>query len=153
MDRVAQVDTRLEQFRHGLRQDVLDIALTLQRVMQDVQGQGQGIEQVRHTLFNIAMEKIETLEITQQVIAKTDKQGHEVCTAVGRIINEQEALTFILGALRCGALFRARRLAEARFQTDSHHWLPDLQLEQTSVVFLHHFLAQTDHDTILLFSV
>ena len=83
MDRVAQVDNRLEQFRRGIRQDALDIALTLQKVMQDVQCQGQGIEQIRHTLFDIAMEKLETLdsrfqeydEFVQQVLAKADKQG------------------------------------------------------------------------------
>ena len=67
-------------------------------VIQDVQGQGQGIEQSRHDLFDIVTEKVETLdtrfhkydEIVQTVLAKTDKQGHEVCTAVGRIITEQE---------------------------------------------------------------
>ena len=65
--------------------------------MQDVQGQGQGVEQVRHSLFNIPMEKLGTLdarfqkydEFIQQALAKTDKQGHEVRTAVERVINEQ----------------------------------------------------------------
>ena len=97
LDRVTQVDARLEQFRCEIRQDVLDTALTLQRVMKDAQGQGQGVEQIRHNLFNVAMEKLGTLgarfqkydEFMQQVLAKTDKQGHEVCTAVERVINEQ----------------------------------------------------------------
>ena len=97
MDQIMKLDTGLEQFRHEIRQDVLDTALTLQRVMQDVQGQGQGVEQIRHTLFKIAMEKLQNLdarfqkydEFMHQVLAKTDKQGHEVCTAVERIINEQ----------------------------------------------------------------
>ena len=62
MDRVAQVDTRLEQFRQAIRQDAFEIALTVQRVMQDVHGQGRGMEQDRHTLFNIVQEKVETLE-------------------------------------------------------------------------------------------
>ena len=65
--------------------------------MQDVQGQGQGMEQNRHTLFDIAMGKLESLdarfqkydEFMRQVLAKTDQQGHEVCTAVQRVINEQ----------------------------------------------------------------
>ena len=81
VDRVAQEDARLEQCRHGIRQDALDIALTLQRVMQDVQCQGQGIEQIRHTLFDIAMEKVETLnsrfqkydEFVQEVLGKNMK--------------------------------------------------------------------------------
>ena len=46
VDRVAQVDTRLEQFRQAIRQDAFEIALTVQRVMQDVHGQGRGMEQM-----------------------------------------------------------------------------------------------------------
>ena len=88
MDQVAQLDTRLEQFRHEIRQAVVDTALTLQGVMQDVQGQGRGIKQVGHTLFDIAMDKLESLdarfhkydEFMQQVLANTEKQGHEVCS-------------------------------------------------------------------------
>ena len=108
----------MEQFRHGIRQDALDIALTLQRVMQDVQDQGQGIEQNRQALFNIATEKVETLdtrfqkydEFVQTVLEKTDKQGHEVCTAIGRIIHEQEDIRRIVEEL-------ARRVDGIRDET------------------------------------
>ena len=62
------------------------------------------MEQARHTLFDIAMEKIESLdacfhkydEFVQQVRTKTDKNAHEVCTAIGRIINEQEDIRKIV---------------------------------------------------------
>ena len=42
--RVAQVDDRLEQSRAAVRQAALEMALTVQRVSQDLQHQGQGIE-------------------------------------------------------------------------------------------------------------
>ena len=97
VDQVTHLDIRLGQFRHEIRQTVVDVALTLQGVMQDAQGQGQGIEQIRHNLFNIAMEKLDSLdahfqkydEFMQQVLTKTDKRGRELCTAVERVINEQ----------------------------------------------------------------
>ena len=62
VDRVAQVDNRLEHFRQAIRQDAFEFALTVQRVGQDLHGQAQGVEQIRHTLFNIVQEKVETLE-------------------------------------------------------------------------------------------
>ena len=43
------------------------------------------------------------------------------------------------------------RRDDSPFLSDSLYWLPDLQLKQLSVEFLPHFLAQTDHDTILVF--
>ena len=97
MDRVAQVDARLEQLRQAIRQDAFEIALTAQRVIQDVHGQGQGIEQVRHTLSNIEMEKVETLdarfqkydEFAQTVLDKTDRNAHEECSSIAKIIDEQ----------------------------------------------------------------
>ena len=97
MDRVAQVDTRLEQFQQAIRQDAFEIALTVQRVIQDAHGQGRGMEQVRHTLFNIVQEKVETLEarfykydeFVQTVLDKTDRNAHEVCSSVAKIIDEQ----------------------------------------------------------------
>ena len=96
VDHVIHVDTKVEQLRHEFRQAMVDSALTLQGVMQEVQGQGQEMERIRHTLFNIAMQKLDGLdahcrkydEFMQQVLAKTDRQGHEVCTAV-EVINEQ----------------------------------------------------------------
>ena len=96
MDHVTPVDTKVEQFKHEFHQAMVDSALTLQGVMQEVQGQGQGMERIRHSLFNIAMEKLDGLdarfqkydEFMQQGLAKTGRQGHEVCTAVERVINE-----------------------------------------------------------------
>ena len=87
--------------------------------MQEVQGQGQGMERTRHTLFNIAMEKLYGLdarfqkygEFMQQVLAKTDRQGHEVCTLIERVINEKgdirstvEELARRIDAIREGLL-------------------------------------------------
>ena len=119
MDRIAQVDTRLEQFRHGIRQDAFEIALTVQRVIQDVQGQGQGME-LRHTLFKAVTEKVETLdarfqkfdEFVQTVLDKTDRNTDEVCTSIGRIIEEQGDIRRMVGEL-------ARRIDNMREKTHS----------------------------------
>ena len=59
--RVAQADDRLEEFRQAIRQDALDIALTVQRVRQDLRNQGQGVEQIRRTLYDLVQEKVGTL--------------------------------------------------------------------------------------------
>ena len=55
------------------------------------------MEQIRHTLFNIVQEKVETLdsrfqkydEFVQTVMEKTDRNTHEVFSTVSKIIDEQ----------------------------------------------------------------
>ena len=97
VDRVTQVDNRLEQFRHAIHQDALELSLTVQRARQDLNGQGQGMEQIRHTLFNIVQESVETLderlrkydEFLQTVLNKTDKNTHEAFSTIYKIIDEQ----------------------------------------------------------------
>ena len=55
--RVAQVDDRLEQFRQAICQDALEIALTVQRVRQDLQNQGQSCgADLTHTVRPCARE-------------------------------------------------------------------------------------------------
>ena len=96
VDRVSQIDNRLEQFRQAIRQDALEIALTVQRVTQDLQGQGQTVEQIRHTLFNLVREKVETLderfqtydEFAQTVLDKTDRNTHEAFSTISKIIDD-----------------------------------------------------------------
>ena len=68
----------------------------MQRVRQDLHGQGQGVEQIRHTLFNIVQENVETLEgrfqkfdeFAQSAMTTTEKNAHEVCSSVSKIIDE-----------------------------------------------------------------
>ena len=62
VDRVGQVDNQLEQFRQAIRQDAFELALTVQRVRQDLHSQEQGVEQIRHTLYNIVQEKVDLRE-------------------------------------------------------------------------------------------
>ena len=98
MTRVAQVDDRLEQFRAAIRQDALELALTVQRVSQDSQRQGQGIEQIRHILFDLVQDKVDNLEsrfqefseVTPAITGTIDRNEHEKCSLIGKIINEQE---------------------------------------------------------------
>ena len=60
--RVAQADDRFEQFRAAIRHDALELALKEQRISQDLQHQGQGLEQIRHTLFDVVQDKVDNLE-------------------------------------------------------------------------------------------
>ena len=94
--RVAQVDDRLEQFRQAICQDALEMALTVQRVRQDLQNQGQGMEQIRHTLYDLVQEKVDTLERRFQkfdeftnFMGTVDRNQHEHFSTVGKIIDEQ----------------------------------------------------------------
>ena len=113
--RVAQVDDRLEQFRQAIRQDALEIALTVQRVRQDLQNQGQGMEQIRHTLYDLVQEKVDTLEsrfqkfdeFTHSVMGTVDKNAHELCSTVAKIIDEQADIRRIVEEL-------ARRMDHAQ---------------------------------------
>ena len=60
--RVAQADDRFEQFRAAIRQDALELALKVQRISQDLQHQGQGLEQIRHTLFDLVQDEVGNLD-------------------------------------------------------------------------------------------
>ena len=53
-EHLNHVDTRMDQLRHDFRQAMADSALALQRVVQEVRGQAQGVERICHVLFNIA---------------------------------------------------------------------------------------------------
>ena len=59
--RVAQTDDRLEQFRSTIRRDALELTLNVQRNNQDLQHQGQSVEQIRRTLFDEVQEKVNHL--------------------------------------------------------------------------------------------
>ena len=59
---VTGVETKVEQLRHDFCQAMVESALALQTVVQQVRGQGQGIEQIHHTLYNVAMDKLDGLD-------------------------------------------------------------------------------------------
>ena len=101
--------------------------MTIQSVMQEVRGQGQGVERLRHVLFNIAMDKLEGIdshfqkydEVMHQVTMKADKQAHEMCTSIGRFIDEQgdirrivEELARRIDAIRDGTHPRSEALQD-----------------------------------------
>ena len=95
---VAQVDDRFEQFRAAIRQDALELALKVQRISQDLQHQGRGIEQIRHTLYDMVQDKVDNLEdrfrkfteFTHEITATVDRNEHEKCSSIVKIIHEQE---------------------------------------------------------------
>ena len=101
------VDARVDQLRHVFREAVVESALTIQSVMQEVRGQGQGMERLRHVLFNTAMDQLEGIDsrfqkcdkVVHQVVMKTDKQAHEMCTSIRRFIDEQGDIRSIVEEL------------------------------------------------------
>ena len=60
--RLAHTDDRLEQFRAAIRRDALELALNVQRSSQDLQHQGQSVERIKHTLFDVVQGKVDHLE-------------------------------------------------------------------------------------------
>ena len=87
---VAQVNDRFEQFRAAVRQDALELAQKVQRISQDLQHQGQGIEQIRHTLYDMVQDKVDNLEgrfrkfteFTHEIAATIDRSEHEKCSSI-----------------------------------------------------------------------
>ena len=51
VNRVAQTDDRMEQFRTNLRRDALELALNVKCTEQDVQHLYQAIAHIKKTLF------------------------------------------------------------------------------------------------------
>ena len=92
--RVTQADDRFEQFRTAIRQDALELALKAQRVSQDLQHQGQGLEHIRHTLFDLVQDKVDNLEdrfrkfteLTTENTSTIDRNDHEKCSSIERSI-------------------------------------------------------------------
>ena len=83
--------------RQAIRQDAFEMALTVQRVSQNLHSRGQGVEQIKHTLYDIVQEKVDILqsrsqkldEFTHSVMSTLDKNAHELCSTVAKIIDEQ----------------------------------------------------------------
>ena len=87
VNRVAQTDDRLEPFRSAIRRDALDIALTVQKT----------IEQIKSTLFEDVQERVKSLEERlrsvmdhEEHVTKTiDKNTHSQCASISALIDEQ----------------------------------------------------------------
>ena len=96
--RIAQAHDRFEQFRAAIRHDALELALKVQRVSQELQHQGQSLEQIRHTLFDLVQDKVDNLEerfrkFTEHIHEITitiDKNDHAKCSSIAQIIHEQK---------------------------------------------------------------
>ena len=96
--RLAQADDRFEQFRAAIRQDALELALKVQRVGQDLHNQGQGVERIRHTLFDLVQEKVDHLQEKFQklgehldgITATVDRNEHAKSSSIRQLIVEQE---------------------------------------------------------------
>ena len=77
---------------------VLELAVEVQRTSRDLQHQGQGMERIRHILFDLVQEKVDHLEKKFQLLgehldgitATVDRNKHAKCASITAVINEQE---------------------------------------------------------------
>ena len=105
--RVTQADDRFELYRAAIRRDALELALKVQRVSQELQHQGQGLERSRHTLFDVVQDKVDNLEERfrmftehlQGITATVDRNEHAKCSSIAQIINEQEDIRRLVEGL------------------------------------------------------
>ena len=97
VNRVAQTDDRMEQFRTNLRRDALELALNVKRTEQDVQHQQQAITSIKETLFEDVQERVKCLEerlhhvMDHEMHANQtiDRNTHSQCASISAIIDEQ----------------------------------------------------------------
>ena len=100
VNRVAQTDDRMEQFRTNLRRDALELALNVKRTEQDVQHLYQSNAHIKRTLFDEVQERVKGLEerLHQmvdhevQVNQTMDRNTHSQCASINAIIAEQSDL-------------------------------------------------------------
>ena len=97
VNRVAQNDDHLEQFRAIIRREALELALQAQKTNEEVQLQKHDIEHIRETLFDDVQERVKDLEVRMRGVvdhvdnaAKTiDKNTHSQCASITALISEQ----------------------------------------------------------------
>ena len=96
--RVAQTDEHLEQFRAAVRRDAPELALKAQRTSQDLQHQGQSVERINRTLFDVVQGKVDDLEEKFRMLSNhldgtakiIDRNEHAKCASITAMISEQE---------------------------------------------------------------
>ena len=97
VNRVAQTDDRMEQFRTNLRREALELALNVQCTEQDVQHQHQALAHIKETLFEDVQERVKSLEerlrhvMDHEMHANQtiDRNTHSQCASISAIISEQ----------------------------------------------------------------
>ena len=75
VNRVAQTDDRMEQFRTNLRRDALELALNVKRTEQDVQHLYQSNAHIKRTLFDEVQERVKGLEERLRQAVDHDSAG------------------------------------------------------------------------------
>ena len=98
VNRVAQTDDRMEQFRTNLRRDALELTLNVKRTEQDVQYQLQDIARIKKTLFEDIQERVKSLEERLRQVMDhevhvnqtIDRNTNSQCASIAAIIAEQE---------------------------------------------------------------
>ena len=88
----------MEQFRAAVRRDVLELALKVQRTSQDLQHQGQSVERINRTLFDVVQGRVDHLEEKFRMLSDhlsetakvIDRNEHAKCASITAMISEQK---------------------------------------------------------------
>ena len=92
---LTQLNSRIDQLGHEFRQTMIESALTIQSVMQETCGLGQGMEQINHVLHNVVMDKVEGIdfrfqkadEVMRYLVAENDKRTQNINTSICKVID------------------------------------------------------------------
>ena len=101
VNRVAQTDDRMEQFRTNLRRDALELAVNAKRTEQDVQHLYQSNAHIKRTLFDEVQERAKGLEERlrqvmdheMHVNQTIDRNIHSQRASISAIIDEQSDIS------------------------------------------------------------
>ena len=94
---INHLDSKINQFRHDFQETMIESALSVQRVTQEVRGQGQRLDRLSHVVHNVVMDKLDEVEfrfqrsdeVMHQITMETDRRSQDMCTSIGRFIDEQ----------------------------------------------------------------
>ena len=74
IQRVAQTDDRMEQFRSNLRRDALELTMNAKRIEQDLQYQFQATARMKQSLHDDVLARVKSLEEKLRFIV--DHEAH-----------------------------------------------------------------------------
>ena len=157
VNRVAQTDDRMEQFRTNLRRDALELALNVKRTEQNVQHLYQSNTHIKRTLFDEVQERVKGLEERlrqvmdheMQVSQTIDRNTHSQCASTSAIIDEQSDIRKLVEDL-ASRLDRSQAVSGATQNELSTNVLLDLNDLKSKVCRLTEQSTKLDGDLSFL---
>ena len=106
-DDITHLDSRINQFRHDFRKTMVESALALQTVMQEVRGHGQRLDRLSQVVYHVVMDRLDGIDhhfqqadaFMHKVVMETDRRSQDMCTSIGKFIEEQSDIRKIVEGL------------------------------------------------------